>query len=313
MDKRDKIVILYEGETGVAERIDSFLIKKFSDYSRSYFQKLITSGFILVNGKAVSKSYALRSGDKVEVTFPEPKSMAVEPQDVPFEVIDVQKDFLIINKPAGLTVHHTKEKSPEPTLVSGLLYRFKEFKEFGDEDRPGIVHRLDKFTSGLLVVARNEKSLIELSRLFKQRLVSKTYLAVVKGHPDREGKIDLPVGRHPVERTKMSHVSYSGRPALTHYNVLQYYKKGLLSPECALVQIRLVTGRTHQIRVHFAAIGHSLLGDTVYGVSSKLIKRQVLHAWKLSFDFHEKNFSYVCPVPEDFKQLLLKLKDLKIS
>jgi len=304
IDKDKAVDIIYEGETGLQERIDSFLISKFPDYSRSYFQKLIAEGFVVVGDRRVSKSYILKNGDRVSVTFPGPKKMAIKPQDVSFEIVDKQEDFLIINKPAGLTVHHTKEASSKPTLVSGLLYRFKEFEGFSDDDRPGIVHRLDRFTSGLLVVARNEKAQIEFSRMFKERLISKTYLAVVKGHPDPEGEIDFPVGRHPVERTKMSHVSYAGRPALTKFKVVQYYKKGQMSPECALVEVTLVTGRTHQIRVHFAALGHGLLGDDVYGFRSKLIKRQALHAWKLSFDFKGKHYSYTCPVPEDFEKLI---------
>jgi len=285
-------------------RVDSFLIKKNPDYSRTYFHKLIADKLVKVNGKNVKKSFLVESGDLVEVSFPKPPQIKIEPQDVEFEIFDEKPDFLIINKPAGLTVHHTKEFSSEPTLVSGLLYKFKEFSQFDDDERPGIVHRLDKNTSGLLIVARNIKAQIELSNLFKNRLVKKTYLAVVKGHPDKEGKIELPVGRHPKERNKMSHVSYAGKPALTYYEVLEYYE------DCSLVKVRIVTGRTHQIRVHFAAIGHGLLGDTMYGVKSKLIKRQALHSWKLSFDFKKENFSYTCPAPDDFVKLLKSLKSV---
>jgi len=298
--KIEKIVAICN-EKEVVERLDSFLGHEFPEYSRSYFQKLVTEGLVTVNGKCVNKSYLVSKGDQIEVCFPVPRAFALDPQYVEFEVIDTQKDFLVINKPAGLTVHHTKEFGFEPTLVNGLLYRFKEFSEFEDSERPGIVHRLDKGTSGLLVVARNIRAQIELSRQFKQRLVKKEYLAVVNGHPDLEGKIDLPIGRHPIERNKMSHVSYSGKPALTIYKVLQYYKNS------SIVSIRLVTGRTHQIRVHFAAIGHGLLGDVMYGVRSKFINRQALHSWKLSFDYHDKRFEYWCPVPDDFCRLLTLL------
>jgi 23S rRNA pseudouridine1911/1915/1917 synthase len=301
------------------ERLDIFLMKKLPDYSRTYFQKLITKNFVKVNGKVVTKGFKVKPGDKIEITFPEEQPLSVEPQEVDFGVIDQQKDFLIIDKPAGLTVHHTKKEGKEPTLVSGLLYRFKEFEKFGEpegpfeHDRPGIVHRIDKNTSGLLIVARNLGAQAELSELFKKRLVNKTYLAVIKGHPDLEGKIELPVGRHPTIRTKMSHASYAGKPALTYYKVLQYYKKGQNNPDCALVSINIVTGRTHQIRVHFAAIGHGLFGDEVYGSQSKLIKRQALHSWKLSFEFHGKKYAYSTPVPDDFRQLLSRLKDFCIK
>ena len=178
------------------------------------------------------------------------------------------------------------------------MHKFKEFEKFGDDERPGIVHRLDKDTSGLLVVARNIKSQIVLSNLFKDRRVKKTYLAVVEGHPPSEGKIDFEIGRHPTERHKMSHVSYDGKPALTYYRVLKYYK------DCSLIEVKIVTGRTHQIRVHLAAIGHRILGDDLYGISSKLIFRQALHSWKIEFKLNGKNYNFCCSVSEDFKRLL---------
>jgi len=294
------------------ERIDTFLIGQLPDYSRSYFQKLIKGGFILVNGSSVQKSFMVSLGDEIKISIPEPRQPSVDPIDVPFDILALHDDFLVINKPAGLTVHHSKDYSPEPTLVHGLLHRFQEFKAFDNSDRPGIVHRLDKQTSGLLIVARNERSLAEFSRMFKTREIKKEYLAVVKGHPDPQGIIDLPVGRHPVERNKMSHVSYRPREARTEYTVIQYYKN------CALVRIRLITGRTHQIRVHFAAKGHGLLGDSMYGLASKRygptsqIKRQALHAWRLSFTYKGTTFSYFCPVPNDFKKLLRFLKAERI-
>ena len=313
--KIEKIIKIQSDEKScpIPIRLDSFLIKSLPEYSRSYFQRLISAGLILVNGERVNKSFLVKVDDEIEISFPKPEPLKGEPADVMFEIVDVQNDFLIINKPAGLTVHHTKIQGVEPTLVQGLLYRFKDFEKFDDLERPGIVHRLDKQTSGLLVVARNISAQIKLSRLFKERKVKKTYLAVVKGHPDLKGKIEFPIGRHPVERNKMSHVSYAGKPALTYYNVLQYYK------DCSLVSVRLVTGRTHQIRVHFAAIGHGLLGDTMYGIKSKFIKRQALHSWKLSFEFEvsnnsqEKHFSYSVPVPDDFRRLLFLLKDSRIN
>lgn len=288
-------------------RLDSFLIEHISDYSRTYFQKLVKQGLITVNGSVVNKSFLVKSGDSIDISFPEPPTFDVEPAEVKFDILAKYDDFLIINKPAGLTVHHSKEQVIEPTLVHGLLYKFKEFCEFDNSERPGIVHRLDKQTSGLLVVARNQKALIHLSKLFKDRQVEKQYLAVVKGHPDPSGTIDLPIGRHPVERNKMSHVSYVGKRAVTHYKVEQYYD------ECALVSVRIETGRTHQIRVHFAANGHRLLGDSMYGIKSKLISRQALHSWKLGFSYEGEKFSFTCPVPEDFRKLLFSLKEFRVD
>ena len=285
-------------------RLDQFLFTQFPDYSRSYFQKLIKGGHVQVDNKTVSKSFVVRPCMRIEFTFPEPPSFDVEPQDVDFEVLAVEDDFLVVNKPAGLTVHHSKSEGHAPTLVAGLLHRFKELKEFEDQERPGIVHRLDKDTSGLLIVARNEKALIELSRLFKDREIEKTYLAVVKGHPEPKGEIALPIGRHPIHRVKMSHVSYKPKPALTKYEVVDYYKNS------ALVKVRLITGRTHQVRVHFAAIGHGLLGDSLYGSKSKMIKRQALHSWKIAFTFRGKAYAYTCPQPEDFVKLTETLEPI---
>jgi 23S rRNA pseudouridine1911/1915/1917 synthase len=299
--------LLFEAKTASSGtnsmRIDSFLIKKFPDLSRSYFQKLISVDLVTVNESSVNKSFLVKLGDKIQVSFPVPQRPDLVPMDLDFEIVGTDKDFIIINKPSGLIVHRTNRgelsfDEPEPTLVNGLLYRFNDFSEFDDNERPGIVHRIDKNTSGLMIVARNIKSQIGLSKLFRDRLVNKAYLAVVKGHPDPEGKIDFPVGRHPVDRKKMSHVSYEGRPALTYYKVLKYYD------ESSLVSVKIVTGRTHQIRVHFAALGHGILGDDLYGVKSKFIKRQALHSWKLAFEFNGNKFDYLCTVPEDFRRLI---------
>lgn len=217
---------------------------------------------------------------------------------VDFGIVDQQPDFFVINKPAGLVVHPTQSALEEVTLVNGLLHRFAEFQGFEDKERPGIVHRLDKNTSGLMLIARNQKAQIELASMFKNRQIHKTYLALVSNHPPQKGTVDLPIGRHPHERHKMSTFGIEARPALTHYNVLKYYN------DSTLIAANIVTGRTHQIRVHCAAIGHGLIGDATYGVSSKLIDRQALHAWKISFEYKGKLHEYTQPVPDDFKNAL---------
>ena len=288
-------------------RIDKFLFGHFPELSRAYFQKMIDLDMVLVNSKTVKKnSYKLKKNDVILVSFPEEKQFDLSPKKVDFEIIDIQPDFIIIDKPAGLVVHPSqKTQVEETTLINGLLYQFQELKQFENSERPGIVHRLDKGTSGLLLVVRNPIALIKFSDLFKNRDIKKTYLTVVKGHPPKKGKIDYAIGRHPFKSHMMSHVGYNSKKALTYYEVLAYYK------DCALVEVKIVTGRTHQIRVHFAAIGHKILGDDVYGCQSEFIERPALHAWKLSFEFKGEKFRYIKQVPKDIKNLLKNLKNPK--
>ncbi len=278
------------------ERIDSYLFETYPDYSRSYFQKLIDLGNVLINGKPIKKtSYKLKNNDVITVSFAATHEYSLAPQPMELDIIFIHDDFIIVNKPAGLLVHPAATTKPdEPTLVGGLLHYFSEFMSFDDHERPGIVHRLDKDTSGVMLVARTPLAQIAFSNLFKDRKMSKTYLAVVRGEPPKTGTIDYPIGRHPHQRHKMSHVGIASRDATTHYKTLTYFEG------YALVEASPVTGRTHQIRVHFAAIGHGLLGDSVYGFQSKLINRQALHAYRLTFTYQDKEFSFMAPEPDDF-------------
>ena len=300
IEKTEKITYSSDLKT---TRIDKFLLDNFPQYSRTYFQKLISGSLILVNSKINKKnSYKLKINDEIQINFPEIKQFDLSPKKIDFKIIDTQRDFIVIHKPAGLIVHHSqKTQVDDVTLVNGLLYHFNELNKFDNTQRPGIVHRIDKGTSGLLLVARTIQGQIALSSMFKNREIKKEYLAVVKGHPQKKGKIDLIIGRHPYKRHMMSHIGYAGKKALTYYEVLAYYK------DCALVKVKIVTGRTHQIRVHFAAIGHGLIGDDLYGYQSKLISRPTLHAWKLSFEYEGKMFNYHEIIPEDFKDLLICL------
>ncbi|MFH1831195.1 MAG: RluA family pseudouridine synthase [bacterium] len=298
------------------ERLDKYLLGHFATYSRTYFQGLISKNLVLVNGKVMSKSsYLVQSGDQISFSFIMPALYDIAPQDVTFQVIAIEKDFLVINKPAGLVVHDAPSNKGQPTLVSGLLHQFPEFQKFGDQaQRPGIVHRLDKDTSGIILVARNFEAQIAISKMFKDRKIHKTYLAVVKGHPEAKGKIDTFIGRHPVLRHKMACVNNSQTPestrnrsmgvlrgALTFYETLKYYEQD------SLIAASPVTGRTHQIRAHCAFIGHGILGDKVYGHVSGHISRQALHAWKISFELNGKQYAYQADVPEDFLCLLKAL------
>lgn len=296
MIKKSPIHLVCSDPEQEGMRLDKFIFAQFPEYSRAYFQSLIEEGLVLVNQNQTKSNYHVKKADQVNVTF-KTKQYNLEPVAVAFDVIDEQEDFLIINKPAGLLVHSTGH-SDQVSLVNGLLYHFKEIAGLSDDERPGIVHRLDKDTSGLMIIARNPQAHMQLSSMFKGRNVTKTYLALVSGSPEKKGSIDLPIGRHPIERHKMSTFGIDTRPALTHYKVLARYN------DCALVAAHIVTGRTHQIRVHFSTLGHGLLGDAVYGVPSTLIERQALHAWKVSFEFKGKPYSYTCPLPDDIKQVV---------
>ncbi len=223
-------------------------------------------------------------------------------------ILYTHEHFLIIHKPSGLTVHKPHAHSNEITVVDWILARYEEIAHIGLIDRPGIVHRIDKNTSGLLIIARTNYGHAAFSKLFKDRMIHKIYLAFVKGHPDRSGTIELAIGRDPVTKTKMialeandlrSYRMPKMRDALTHYQVKHY------SDIYSLLEIKLITGRTHQIRAHFAAIGHPLVGDTVYGgPESPYIKRQALHAHSISFVFDGQKFSFSCPIPADMQSLI---------
>lgn len=304
MAKTHETSLICTDPASVGTRLDKYLFAQFPDYSRAYFQELIDEGLVTVNQHPAKSSYPLKASDQITITF-RTKEYNLAPAPVTFGIVDEQADFVVVNKPAGLSVHPSPSMPDEVTLVNGLLHRFKEINEFEEKERPGIVHRIDKNTSGLLIIARNQKAQKELSEMFKNRQMHKTYLLLASKHPDRSGSIDLPIGRHAIERHKMTTFGIEPREALTNYNVLVYYD------DCSLVAARIITGRTHQIRVHFASQGHGLIGDAVYGKSSKLIARQALHAWKLSFDWRGKTYNYVCPVPDDFKRCLQALTQQK--
>lgn len=296
----EQVTFAYHTQTHQAIRLDQYLFNTYPDYSRSYFQKLIEQGAILVNRKpALKPSYKLKKNDIVNVTFAKTHEYSLAPQPMDLNILFVHDDFVIVNKAAGLLVHPASTtKADEPTLVGGLLHYFTELSSFDDDQRPGIVHRLDKDTSGVILIARTPQAQIAFSKLFKDRDMHKIYLAIVRGEPEKSGTIDYPIGRHPHLRHKMSHVGVASRDAITHYRTLNYFDG------YALVEASPVTGRTHQIRVHLAAIGHGLLGDAVYGFQSKLINRQALHAYNLSFTYKGQDFSFSAPIPHDFEPLL---------
>lgn len=284
-------------------RIDLFLHNYFSSYSRSFFKTLIEDRAITLNGKSATKpSLIIKEGDIVDIQFPVARTITprveLEDTNLGVKILFEHEHFLIVSKPAGLIIHPPSSRSKVITLVDWLVTHFSELSQVGSSDRPGIVHRLDKDTSGIVLVARNNYAHAIFGTMFKDRTIKKTYLALVQGNPPMTGSIDFRIDRHPTDPIKMTHLSGSGRDALTHYSVLENFN------ESALLEIKPETGRTHQIRVHCTAIGHPVLGDAVYGYSSKLIGRQALHASRLEFSFLGQDYSFTAPLPQDMNKLI---------
>jgi len=292
-----------ESEAGI--RLDQFLTTALDGaHSRSHIAHWIKQAAVTINAKTVTKpSSPVNPGQLITLTIPHPPLFPLTPQAVPFDVIAEEQDFLIINKPAGLVVHHSISAPHDISLVHGLLERYPEFQQFDSTERPGIVHRLDKDTSGLLIVARNPQALTTLAALFKSRSIHKQYHALVVGYPPRSGTISLPIGRDPIHRHKMSINGIAPRHATTHYTVLEYFENNT-----TLLELTIVTGRTHQIRVHCSHEKFPILGDSVYGLPSKLIDRQALHAKTLSFEYKGILYSYTAPYPSDFQNALKTIK-----
>jgi 23S rRNA pseudouridine1911/1915/1917 synthase len=282
-------------------RLDKYVADKISDLSRVRVNELIGSGVIKVNGRIEKPSYKVKTGDRIEADVPPPPPTGLAAEDIPLEVIYEDKDLAVINKPAGLTTHPAPGH-PNGTLLNALLARYPELAE-GEGDRPGIVHRLDKETSGLMVAARSRKAQAVLSEQFKERQVTKAYLVLVQGRVEpKTGIIEAAIGRHPVNRKKMA-VTEAGREARSQYKVIQYYKG------YTLLEVRIFTGRTHQIRVHLAAIGFPVVGDATYGAASEFFKRQFVHSHKLSFRQPEtgETLSFVSGLPPDLALGLARL------
>jgi 23S rRNA pseudouridine1911/1915/1917 synthase len=278
-------------------RLDRFLANKLPEYSRSRLQQLVRTGFVRLNGATTRPRHLVRSGDKIEVTEAPLEKIDNQPEPIPLEVLFEDKDIIVINKPPGLVVHPGAGHR-QHTLVNALLSHCPTLSGIGGKERPGIVHRLDKETSGCLVVAKNDWAHRELSRQFAERWVEKIYLALVAGKLRKEaGAIEEKIGRHPVHRQRMSVASARGRPAKTDYRVV------CSGDQASLVECRLYSGRTHQIRVHLHHLGHPVLGDKVYAAHlAKNFPRHMLHAWKLGFRHpcSGESKSFEAPLPDDF-------------
>jgi 23S rRNA pseudouridine1911/1915/1917 synthase len=260
------------------ERLDVFLARSMTDTTRSRVRRLIDEGFVTVNGRQAGKPGAtLERGAQVELVIPPPERTTLEAQAIPLRIVFEDSDLLVVDKKAGLAVHPSPGHASH-TLVNAVLAQCPELSGIGGEGRPGIVHRLDKDTSGLIIVAKNDAAHLSLARQLKERRIEKTYIALVEGRVEpREGVIDSPLGRHPVHRKKQAVVT-NGREARTRYKVLR------LVDGYTLVEVHPETGRTHQIRVHFASIGHPIAADVLYGrAGAPPLARQFLHASKLAF------------------------------
>ena len=265
----------------IGNRIDAYLANEDIELSRVAIQRLIKDEKILVNNKKVKSSYKLQEGDKITVEDEEPKEIELKAQNIPVEIIYEDNDIIVVNKPKGMVVH-PGSGNPDGTLVNSLMNICKDsLSGIGGEIRPGIVHRLDKDTSGILVVAKNDKAHINLSEQIKDHKVEKTYIALVRGIvKENEAKIDMPIARSPKDRKKMA-VVQGGKRAVTNFKVLERFPKD----NCTLLEVKIETGRTHQIRVHLSEIGYPLIGDEVYsnGKNKWQIKGQCLHSKSLKF------------------------------
>ena len=299
-------ILLRASEESKNQRLDAFLASSLDGLTRSQAARLIESGEVAVNGETAGKSYKLAGGEDIAVTLPEPEPVEAVPQDIPLDVVYEDADVIVVNKPSGMVVHPAPGH-PDGTLVNALLYHCAgTLSGIGGALRPGIVHRIDRDTSGLIIAAKNDAAHQYLSAQLADHTLARTYECIVVGalREDR-GTVDAPIARHPADRKRMAVVA-GGREAVTHWEVIARY------PGYTHVRCRLETGRTHQIRVHMAYIGHPILGDTVYGAKKEVagLTGQCLHAVGLRF-LHPRTHEVMelsCPLPEEFTRMLQKIR-----
>lgn len=298
-DEIKEFIVEFEEE---GDRLDIFLSSQLGDMSRSYIQKIIKDKKVKVNEKIEKAKYLVKEDDKVIIEIPAPKLLEIIPQDIPINIVYEDDDLLIINKPQGMVVHPAPGNY-ENTLVNAILYHCKDnLSSINGIIRPGIVHRIDKDTSGLLIVAKNDKAHINMSEQIKNHEVTKTYIALTRGRiKENEATINMPIGRNPNDRIKMA-VTKNGKEAITHIKVIEKFQN------YTLIEVKIETGRTHQIRVHLAQIGYPLVGDYVYsnGKNPFGVEGQMLHSYKLEFKhpITGKEMKLQAELPEYFENVL---------
>ncbi|MGI6567075.1 MAG: RluA family pseudouridine synthase [Firmicutes bacterium] len=309
MEQQGRVIQLMVEEQEAGIRLDRYLTEKIEGRSRSFLRRLIDQGSVLVNGRQVKAGYSITAGDAVLVQIPAPEPLEVAPEPIPLDILYEDRDIIVINKPPGMVVHPAAGNY-QGTLVNALLAHCRDLSGIGGKLRPGIVHRLDKDTSGVLVAVKNDYAHKSLAAQLKLRTVQRWYLALAKGNfSEDQGVIDAPIGRHPVKRKQMAVVG-KGRPARTWYWVRERFEQS------ALVECRLETGRTHQIRVHLAHIHHPLVGDQVYGGKQNHLgmTRQALHAYHLGFDHPRTGepLTFSAPLPHDMAEVVEKLRRQRV-
>ena len=304
-----KEYIVNQEEKG--KRLDTYIPSVDTDITRTSAQRLIEDGNILVNGKNAKVSYKIQENDKISVEIPEPKQIELKAQDIPIEIVYEDSDIIVVNKPKGMVVHPANG-NPDGTLVNAIMAICKDsLSGIGGEIRPGIVHRIDKDTSGLLIVAKNDNAHVKMSEQIKNHEVKKTYIALVRGvFKENEATIDMPIGRSTSDRKKMA-INKNGKNAITHIKVLKRFDK------YTLLKVNIETGRTHQIRVHLSHIGYPIVGDYTYsnGKNEFDVVGQCLHAQKLEFKhpITQKDMCLETELPQYFKDILDKLKNREIK
>lgn len=293
-----------------ALRIDKFVSERMDGVSRSYIQKLIRDGLVTVDLRPVKANYKVNEGERVEVALPEPVSLDIEPQNIPLDILYEDDDVLLVNKPKDMVVHPSAGHL-DGTLVNALLYHCKDcLSSINGVMRPGIVHRIDKDTTGVLIICKNDKAHNCIAEQLKVHSITRKYHALVWNNlTEDSGTVDAPVGRHPIDRKKMAVNYKNGKPAITHYRVLERFGN------YTYIECELETGRTHQIRVHMTSIGHPLVGDPIYGPARQPFKTQgqMLHAKVFGF-IHPTTGEYMefeTPLPDYFEDILNKLRNIK--
>ena len=301
-----EVIELRPSPAQINERLDRFVADEMPDLSRAYVQQLIERGHVLVDGFKRKPKFKMTPGETVTVVVPPPEDERIAPEAIPLAIVYEDRDVLVVDKPAGLVVHPAPGH-PRGTLANAVVHHAPDI-DLGGSNRPGIIHRLDKDTSGLIAVAKTDRARTTLVPQWEERTVQKGYVALVAGTvPDEEGTIDVPIGRDPAQRQRMAAIR-SGRPAVTHFSVVERF------PGATLLDVEIETGRTHQIRVHLAFIGHPVVGDSVYGkvtsVNGIPVDRQFLHASRLGFSLPDgRSVTFRSPLPPDLQAVLDHLRE----